>query len=139
MLAYEAAKRHVDFFSQQSEELGEHHEAMDCWDCQDYLQLGIDAFRWLKRAEEVIRDAVYQGALAGQERKFEHSLRTLYGAWLQPCDAAEQWAAQHIARGLSNLDEFRKCRQDAEERYNQKAWLRLVHDSAQHLHSEESW
>ena len=84
-----------------------HAEAIDCRDCEDLLQLGIDAFKWLGRADRVIRSAVYRG-LAEYDPSLDVALAALYAEWLKPCTFAEGWIAQQEQRGfrVDNLAEF---------------------------------
>jgi hypothetical protein len=87
-----------------------HEEAMDCWDCQNFLQLGIDAFHWINRTDQEMRKAVYAGKkdYSQEDALF---LEKLYAEWLEPCLFAERWIAAQQSRGFSidNLEEFRKC------------------------------
>ena len=56
-LVLQTAKRHVKHFVDESNVMRDHHEAMDCFDCQAFLQLGIDTYDWIVRADQVIRSA----------------------------------------------------------------------------------
>jgi hypothetical protein len=89
-----------------------HHEAMECLDCDDLLKVGIDAFQWLVRADEVIRSAVYSGMEYDAES--DQILQRLFREWLAPCEWVNQWIAVHQQRGydLAHLEAFRKCEQE---------------------------
>jgi len=110
-LALRLARQKVDSYTGEADEvLRRHYEAMDCVDCEAYLQLGIDAFRWLLWADEAIRRAVLAGQ-AEYDRGVDDALRSLLVAWLQPCDFAEKWIQAQHDRGfeVDNAGEFRRC------------------------------
>jgi hypothetical protein len=110
-LALRTARNCVRYYNDESANLLERHaEAMDCRDCEDLLQLGIDAFHWLGRADQATRAAVYRGQ-AEYDPSFEVALATLYAEWLRPCVYADRWAAVQEKRGfhVENLDKFRQC------------------------------
>jgi hypothetical protein len=110
-LSLRTARLHVHNYTGESDDLIQRHaEGIDCRDCEDFLQLGIDAFKWLGRADHVIRSAVYRG-LAEYDPSLDVALAALYAEWLKPCTLAEGWIAQQEARGfrVDNLAEFRAC------------------------------
>jgi hypothetical protein len=110
-LALRLARQKVDSYTGEVDEvLRRHYEAMDCVDCEAYLQLGIDAFRWLVWADEAIRRGVYAGK-AEYDSSVDGALRSLLVAWLQPRDFAEKWIEVQRTRGfeVDNADEFRRC------------------------------
>jgi hypothetical protein len=110
-LDYRTAQKHVLNYQRESSDLMEaHQEAMDCRDCEAFLQLGIEAFRWIIRADRVSRNAVYNGVLQ-YDPDFDDKIAALCREWLTPCEFAEKWIAKQLERGyqIENLDEFRKC------------------------------
>lgn len=127
-LALREARRHVRSFSDECELVQDHREGSECRECEAFLQLGIDAFRWLVRADETIRGAIYTGG-AEHDARADESLRSLFRAWLRPCDFANQWIAAQQGRGyhLGNLDEFRAS--EREVRSIVKAWDANVADA----------
>lgn len=108
-LAIRSARLHVKSFSDESDVIQSSSEALECRDCEDFLQLGIDAFRWLNRADEHIRRAVFAGVPHNEEA--DRALIALYKAWLAPCAVAEGRVASQENRGyqVDNLAEFRNC------------------------------
>jgi hypothetical protein len=112
-LALREARRHVNTFTDESEIMQSHQQAMECLDCEAFLQVGIDAFRWLIRADETIRRSIYRG-LAQYDKDTDQALRGLFIAWLRPCKIANQWIAVQQGRAyhLDNLDEFRGCERE---------------------------
>src|SRR3990170_60373 len=92
-LALRYAKRHVRHYRDEQEKImTEHREAMDCFDCEAFLQLGIDAFTWLTKADTVIHQAIYKG-LYEYDPEVDAALEDMYRGWLKPCDDAEKWLA----------------------------------------------
>jgi hypothetical protein len=110
-LAFRNASRHVRRYTNESADLMRRHaEAIDCRDCEDFLQLGIDAFDWLNRADESIRRAILSGR-AEYDPKVERTLLVMYTRWLKPCEHAEKWIAVQEKRGfrVENVERFREC------------------------------
>ncbi len=103
------AKKHVEEYSKQDSIKALHNEAMECRDCEDWLEIGLEAFRWLKQADQTIRQAAVEGFAVSSSAP--NSIATLYRAWLRPCDRAEGLAKEQIGRGfrLKNLTEFREA------------------------------
>ena len=90
--------------------MARHAEAMDCMYCEAFLQMGIDAFEWLIRADRVIRLNVYRGE-AEYDQAAEAALAQLCKVWQEPVVFAERWIATQQKRGyeINNLIEFRDC------------------------------
>jgi hypothetical protein len=111
-LAFREARKHVYSFSDESEFMRDHREAMECLDCEAILQLGIDAFHWLVRADESLRRAAYRGDEVDAET-FE-MLAQLFRHWLKPCAVVSAWIDVQGDRGytLENLQELRKCERE---------------------------
>ena len=110
-LAFRTARRHVNNFAGESQELMKRHrEAVECWECQAFLQLGIDAFDWLVRADAGYREAVYRRT-AEYNPEVDGELRRLFTEWLNPCTLANEWITVQLERGytLDNLNRFRDC------------------------------
>ncbi len=110
VLALREARRHVRSFADESELLPEHGAPADCLDCEAFLQVGIDAFHWLVRADETIRLAIYRGQLA-HDPALDEALAALARAWVAVAGAADRHIAQHQQQEakLANLAEFRRC------------------------------
>jgi hypothetical protein len=112
-LAYRNAQKHVKSYSDESSLMKAHAEAMDCRYCEAFLQMGIDAFHWLIRADRVYRTAVYRGEIE-YSADFEKMLAELCEQWLGPCEAADGWIEKQLTEGftIDNLDEFRECAEE---------------------------
>lgn len=110
-LALRTARTYVRNYANEGDELmARHLAAMDCRDCEAFLQLGIDAFHWLNRADCQTRLAVFEGR-AAFDPEFDEALGNLYQMWLRPCEIAERWISVQSQRGYTpdNLAEFREC------------------------------
>ena len=115
-------------------------EAVDCMDCEEFLNSGIQAFRWLDRAEETRREAIYQG-LVEFDPTVAKAIEALYLAWLRPCTRAEQWIANVQSYGHipNNLDEFRQCCEEVRDRVERQNWLKLASTSRTAAFVSEPW
>ncbi len=113
-LAFREARRHVYRFSDESEILRDHREAMECLDCEAVVQLGIDAFRWMVLADESVRRLIYSGTQFDAD--MSEMLTQLFRHWLKPCGVVNGWIAVQKQRGydLPNLEEFRRCEREVQ-------------------------
>lgn len=87
----------------------EHSQAMECRDCEDVLQVGIEAYKWLAWCEETFREAHARGIPSNGDA--DQALTMLLEAWLQPCGPAESWIDRLSRMGHAphNLSEFREA------------------------------
>lgn len=110
LLAVRNAKQHVQSYAQEFDVMACHKEAMDCRNCESFLQMGIDAFEWMIRADRAVRMAIYRGD-KDFDPDFEVAMSELCKSWLKPCEFAESWIAIQLERGyeIDNLSEFRHC------------------------------
>lgn len=78
------ARRYSDSYREESDSLiAQHKDAMECRRCEAFLQMGIDAFRWLIRADRTERLAVMRGEKV-YDPAVEDELRTRCKRWLDP-------------------------------------------------------
>jgi hypothetical protein len=112
-VALRTARRHVNQFTDECEIMTASRDADECRDCEAVLQLGIDAFNWLIRADEFIRSALYEGM--DYDPEADEAIRELFKAWLRPCVPANKWIDTQQKRGyhVENLEKFRKCEREA--------------------------
>ena len=84
--------------------------ALDNMECEAFLQLGIDAFHWLVRADETIRKAIYTSDLPA-DPEMDRIIQDLFVQWLAPAEFAGRWIGMQQSNGLTpeNLQEFVKC------------------------------
>jgi hypothetical protein len=116
-LAFRTAEKHVRNYEKESQELrAEHREAMDCRDCETFLQLGIDAFSWLIRADRVLRTALAEGVEDAYSKEVADAFHRMCKAWLAPCEYARKWIGIQIERGytIDNLAQFEECCEEME-------------------------
>jgi len=126
-IAYKSAQRQVRFFARQAKEMKEHRLAMNCRDCEDFLQVGIDAFHWMKRAEEELRRTLYEGTREN-DPTISATFDRLYHTWMMPVAIAEQWIALQQANGYEpdNLAEFRRASQEVREIVENRDWAKVA-------------
>jgi hypothetical protein len=110
-IAYRTARSFVrNYQDEYTDWLAAHKEAMDCWNCQTFLQLGIDTFKWITRTDQEFRKDIYSG-----KKEFDpvvdQAIEQLYAEWLKPCEYAEHWIETQISHGfkIDNLEEFQRC------------------------------
>jgi len=110
-IARSPVKAFVDYSSQAG---AEPEQVLDALDCDAYLQLGIDAFDWLVRADQQYRKLVFSDELESSP-EFEAALEVLFRSWVPPRVCANRWIADVEKRGhgLQNVAEFRKREVDA--------------------------
>ena len=96
--------------------LADRRDADQRQDCDDCLQLGIEAFRWLQKASAGYQDDVYSGR-SEYDDDAERQITDLYERWLKPCTAAKSWIVDLHERGLppGNSGEFHRCCIEAAE------------------------
>lgn len=119
------ARQSVENFGEQEAWIAEHQQAMESFVCQDFLALGIEAYRWLKQADETLRAAAQKGIDVAEE--CVPALASMYRHWLRTCEHAEQQVKRQQERGFSldNLEAF----QEAGEFVRKKVRLIEMHDT----------
>ena len=140
-VALKAAQEQVHFYGNQTSALlSRHDEAMECLDCEDLLELGIGAFKWIGRAEQSWRSKIYEGE-ATYDGKTDYAITALYEAWLKSCEYAEQNITIQIQRGYypDNLDKFRSCCQEVRDIVEQRALAAVARQSQSNCPDEDSW
>lgn len=128
ILDYRTAKQHIQQFSDEADDfLQEHHEAIECLNCESYLQLGIEAFRWLRRADAAVTTFARQGKLT-PTIAIDAAIESLYRGWLVPCAFADRWIDTQASRGfqLKNLTAFRECETEARSIVHEIDRLKLL-------------
>src|SRR6476660_6132653 len=93
------AQRHVHQFVDDSESLLKRNaQGIECRECEDWLRAGIVSARWLRRAEEFLREADYQG-LRPFDALTQESLGSLYADWLRSAERADTLIDGLASRG----------------------------------------
>jgi hypothetical protein len=111
------AQKQVEAYSAKDDELmATHQQAMECRDCEEFLDTGIHAYQWLRRAEETAREAAREGIEVSPDAVA--AIKLLYRSWLRPCAHAEQRIREQEAAGyhVSNLADFRSAGDDVKKR-----------------------
>ena len=126
-LAFANAKREVAYFSKEVDNLiAEHNNAMEACDCDLWLEIGINAFEWITRAEGTLRKAIYNGHEIEtlNEETLSEALDVLYSSWMEPCAKTQKWMQVHEERGykLENSSKFLECYESALEIIEQREW-----------------
>jgi hypothetical protein len=84
-----------------------HRHAMDCQDCEDLLKIGIEAFQWIVRADQVLR----QNLDSIQDPTIFEDIDQLVLQWLRPVQKVQRLIDKHQKRNfeLDHLSEFLEC------------------------------
>ena len=85
-ITLELAKRHVESFRQKDAVMASHRQAMQCRDCEDLLDSGIRAYRWMRNAEVTLQEAARQGIQILAD--VVAAIKSLYHAWQRCCGPA---------------------------------------------------
>jgi hypothetical protein len=106
--------------------IDEHYAVEDCYKCDEYLEDGIKAFKFVNYGEMVLREAAYRG-LRPWTIEVDNTLKALFAFWAKTADEAELWIARIQKNGyeLEHLAEFRKCREAVDEWIESRAWTDL--------------
>lgn len=108
--------------------------------CRRRVQQGIDAFGWIVRAEETIRQAAYQG-LIDFSQELDATLEALYRGWLARRGQMQALIRQQILQGaeFDNVQEFAKCRDSALDWIERHEWTKASERSRQRRFASEPW
>ncbi len=115
-LYIEEARRRVDAFGQ-IDAVGESQYAMECLDCEAWLRIGIDVFKFLTDVEEAMRLAIYRGK--APEGMTVDALTAMFegffNQWLITARQADRWIRQCESRGyvVDHKEAFFDCVSDA--------------------------
>lgn len=96
-----------------------------CQECQYRLQEAVEAYRWITRAEESIRQGVYYGLIECTPH-LDEAMQALYRDWVDSSEQTEKLVAHHTECGGEPLDvrEFLEVSSLAREKVNSMAWVR---------------
>lgn len=110
-LALRTAATMLQSYAHEDARMEEHAEGLECRDCEAFLRLGIDAFDWIIRADQIARQAIYDGAADFDHDAVDRALRELCRAWLKSSGRTEAWANAQQSKGrrLGNLERFQAC------------------------------
>ena len=111
------AQKYVEEYTKHDDAMAQHYAVMEkCEACEEFLRLGVNAHKWLRQADETLREAARQGIEVPAESR--DALEVLYRDWLEPCADAEKLIKKQEDSGYApgNLAEFRLAREDVERR-----------------------
>lgn len=134
------AEKHVKEYRDQDVLMSQHEKAMACRDCEDFLESGIQAYKWLRRADRVLRQAAIERLEVPEEAR--DALASLYRNWLLPCPQAEERIKQQADRDfrLKNLHEFRQACEYVEQQVRLVNMEEQLEDAFEgRLFDEEFW
>ncbi|MGW8256122.1 MAG: hypothetical protein ACWGMZ_01420 [Thermoguttaceae bacterium] len=140
-IAMEAAMREVAAYSNQSVEIMQQHNlAMECRDCEDFLQLGIEAFNWIQRSWQNYQQRIFDGQ-ASHDPQVEKRFTELYRHWLETGDKVGQWIRIQTGRGYypDNLDEFKKYCEEVRDILEQRSLLEKGKKARANCPNEDIW
>ena len=108
--------------------------------CNDLLRRGIEAYRWLVRAEETLREACYEGLFTFTP-EVKNSLAAMYESWLKSSELAEPWINAHCQTGepLEYLHDFRSAQESVEEILAHVDWNSRAQAAREDRMAEEPW
>jgi hypothetical protein len=140
-LPLQVARNRVRGFAESFEELSErpNHNG-DSRDCEEFLRRGIDAFEWLRRCEEMLREADYAG-VATLHAATQEAIGMLYTTWLDSCGGGLQWLDRLESRSLQveHADRFREICDDVNDIVASRQWLRLADTARTLATTSEPW
>jgi hypothetical protein len=89
------------------------NEAAVCHACEEWLQSGIDACRWIFTASEAIRQAYVRDLKIDGVEFASAKIRELYKAWLKPCDSVEGLIlkVEGLGYSVTNKAHYFDCKQ----------------------------
>ncbi|MBW3538844.1 MAG: hypothetical protein KY476_01100 [Planctomycetes bacterium] len=124
-LVLRLARHRLQEYADDAELMRQHAEAVECRDCEEFLQAGIDTFRFLRTAEELLREADWRG-LHPMTPETREALHFLYAAWVEPCEDTKCWIRILSERGFKpdNADEFNRVSDEAHELLERSDWQR---------------
>ncbi|MBS0266192.1 MAG: hypothetical protein JSS02_29955 [Planctomycetes bacterium] len=140
-ICLDLAQRHVAEYTNESDRLmREHGAAMKCRDCEEFLQQGINAFKWLRQADDFLREADAAGVEA-YTAELRETFDLLYKKWLEPLAFAEQWIQENVKGGYApdNLAEFSQICEEAREFVETREWRHLSRVARGKLSAQEDW
>ncbi|MBX7073795.1 MAG: hypothetical protein K1X71_11665 [Pirellulales bacterium] len=116
-LAYRTARNSVHAFRSEGDEIVVRREVVASpGECESLLQLGIDAYAWLERANRDIVTAIRQGQTQ-PAAELDRAIEALYRMWLPSAATLEQISQQiQHEDPPPNLSRFRECEQLVREK-----------------------
>lgn len=122
VIAYRLARDQVQRFQNELDPMTwQEAETLES-ESEDLLQLGIDAYQWIVRAERRLRENA-RGGNVNHPADAIAAIADLYKLWLIPGALIEARIAQQSATGAENAAEFRDVCLAVREKLNAMAWV----------------
>lgn len=140
-LIVELAQIQVARYRHDLDEVMKHHvEAMECRDCEEWLQKGIETFQWLQWAEKILRQADYEG-LYSFTPEMRQTIVSMYANWLAPRDSVLHWVEELRAKGYlpDYVSEFETACDIADEIVQKRQFVEVVGRSLKQILAHEEW
>lgn len=137
----ELAQRRLERYSHMASDVIAHvangHNGANCI---DFLQHGIDAYRWLVRAEETLRAASYE-SLFDFSADVQETFDALYLSWLKSSELAEAWIASHqqAATPSEILREYNRVKEAIEDVVAHRDWASRSRNAFEERMAHEPW
>lgn len=146
-LSLQLAKKFVEEYESRYDDIMRRHcEAMECRDCEEFLLQGLNAFRWLRHAEETFRQAAVENLCTSQEdmellKKGIEALDVLFAAWLRPHGDAEKRIASLAGQfDVAHAADFRRACEYAERKMQKIEMQNAIEDAFQRgVFDESAW
>lgn len=140
-LELQIASSQVQHFEDEVDPVVQQHQAAeDCSNCERFLELGINASKWLARAEEAFTVAEAEG-LIERTASLDNAIKVLYQRWLDTGERAERWIArvQLNDYSIDNLQDFRVSAARVRDWLERRAWYEESQAAAAQRFAEEPW
>jgi hypothetical protein len=95
-VSLQLARRKVNQFD---DVLALHHEALACQECEDAILVGLQAWRWIERAEEILLEGEDENIVA-YSPEAHAELHREYTQWLAASDQLLRVGQRHVAAGF---------------------------------------
>lgn len=104
--------------------LQDHAIAMECRDCEEMLDRGMRAYKWLMTCDETRQAADARGLMEYRGELYEE-VTNLFRQWLVSARHAEQWIRQLEQRSYApaNLPQFQAASESVVTTIEDREWL----------------
>lgn len=121
-IAYRLAREQVQRFQNELDPMTRVNGEVLDRESEDLLQLGIEAYQWIVRAERRLRENARAGNVDHPADAIA-AIAELYKLWLIPGAFIEAQLAQQPSAAAGNAAEFREIYLSVREKLNVMAWV----------------
>ena len=114
-LSFRTATKHVRNFRIEVGLIWRREQVVDETDADALLQVAIEAYEWLIRADLCVRQLEREDRIdVSQLQKADHAIRTMCHAWLQSAGSVQQWIARNLKSDSppKKLPSFTRCQDE---------------------------